>query len=67
LYHEFNCDGIVGERLMFCDQWLVEHFMLDHDLKKENVPFLKLDREYITSGTGQLRTRIQAFLETIGR
>jgi bzd-type benzoyl-CoA reductase N subunit len=67
LYHEFNCDGIVGERLMFCDQWLVEHFMLDHDLKKENVPFLKLDREYITSGTGQLRTRVQAFLETIGR
>lgn len=67
LYHEFNCDGIIGERLMFCDQWLLEHFMLDHDLEKEKIPFLKLDREYIASGTGQLRTRVQAFLETMGK
>jgi bcr-type benzoyl-CoA reductase subunit C len=67
IYKEFKCDGIIGERLMFCDQWLVEHFMLDHDLKQESIPFLNLDREYITSGTGQLRTRVQAFLETMGR
>jgi benzoyl-CoA reductase/2-hydroxyglutaryl-CoA dehydratase subunit BcrC/BadD/HgdB len=67
LYHEFDCDGISGERLMFCDQWLVEHYMLDHDLKQESIPFLKLDREYVTSGTGQLRTRVQAFLETMGK
>jgi benzoyl-CoA reductase subunit C len=64
---EFNCDGIVGERLMFCDAWLVEHYMLGQDLKAEGIPLLKLDREYLTSGIGQLRTRIQAFLETMGR
>ncbi|MCJ7520679.1 MAG: 2-hydroxyacyl-CoA dehydratase family protein [Dehalococcoidia bacterium] len=64
---EFNCDGIVGERLMFCDSWLVEHYMLGQDLKAEGIPLLKLDREYLTSGIGQLRTRIQAFLETMGR
>lgn len=64
---EFNCDGIIGERLMFCDQWLVEHYMLGQDLKAVNIPFLKLDREYVTSGIGQLRTRVQAFLETMGR
>jgi bcr-type benzoyl-CoA reductase subunit C len=67
LYKEFNCDGIIGERLNFCDQWLVEHFMLDHDLKEESIPFLKLDREYVTSGAGQTRTRVQAFLETMGK
>lgn len=64
---EFKVDGIIGERLMFCDQWLVEHYMLDQDLKADGIPFLKLDREYITSGIGQLRTRVQAFLETMGR
>lgn len=64
---EFNCDGIIGERLMFCDSWLVEHYMLGQDLKAANIPFLKLDREYLTSGIGQLRTRVQAFLETMGR
>jgi bzd-type benzoyl-CoA reductase N subunit len=64
---EFNVDGIVGERLMFCDLWVVEHYMLDQDLKADSIPFLKLDREYIMSGVGQLRTRVQAFLETMGR
>ena len=64
---EFNVDGIIGERLMFCDQWIVEHYMLDQDMKQEGIPYLKLDREYITSGVGQLRTRVQAFLETMGR
>jgi benzoyl-CoA reductase subunit C len=64
---EFNCDGVIGERLMFCDSWLVEHYMLNQDVKADGIPFLKLDREYLTSGIGQLRTRVQAFLETMGR
>jgi benzoyl-CoA reductase subunit C len=64
---EFNCDGIIGERLLFCDSWLVEQYMLGQDLAAEGIPFLKLDREYVTSGIGQLRTRVQAFLETMGR
>jgi benzoyl-CoA reductase/2-hydroxyglutaryl-CoA dehydratase subunit BcrC/BadD/HgdB len=29
------------------------------------MPFMALDREYIMSGEGQLRTRVQAFLETL--
>ena len=37
------------------------------DLKEEGVLFLQLDREYVLGGKGQLRTRVQAFLETIGR
>ena len=64
---EFNCDGIIGERLLFCDSWLVEQYMLGQDLAEVGIPFLKLDREYVTSGIGQLRTRVQAFLETMGR
>ncbi len=64
---EFNCDGVIGERLIFCDSWLVEHYMLGQDLKAAGIPMLKMDREYLTSGIGQLRTRVQAFLETMGR
>jgi benzoyl-CoA reductase/2-hydroxyglutaryl-CoA dehydratase subunit BcrC/BadD/HgdB len=41
--------------------------MLGQDLKSAEIPMLKLDREYITSAVGQLRTRVQAFLETMGR
>ena len=62
---EFRVDGIVGERLLFCDQWVVENYMTDLDLKEDEIPFMPLDREYILSGEGQLRTRIQAVLETL--
>jgi bzd-type benzoyl-CoA reductase N subunit len=65
LAKEFRVDGIIGERLLFCDQWLVEHYMTESDLKQDGIPFLTLDREYILSGKGQLKTRIQAFLETL--
>jgi len=65
LAKEFRVDGVIGERLMFCDQWLVEHYMTNDDLKEDGIPFLAIDREYLLSGKGQLRTRVQAFLETI--
>jgi benzoyl-CoA reductase/2-hydroxyglutaryl-CoA dehydratase subunit BcrC/BadD/HgdB len=64
---DFNCDGIIAEKMMFCDQWDVEGYLLELDLKEEGIPFLKLDREYITSGTGQLKTRVQAFIESMGK
>jgi len=63
---EFRVDGIIGERLQFCDNWLVEHYMTKNDMKEHGgLPFLQLDREYILSGKGQIRTRVQAFLETM--
>jgi len=67
LIKEFKVDGVIGERLVFCDLWAGELYMLDDDLKKVNVPLLHLDREYLTTGAGQLRTRAQAFIESMGR
>lgn len=67
LVQQFQVDGVVGERILFCDFWCAEHYMNKHDLREAGVPFIQLDREYIQSGTGQLRTRIQAFLETMGK
>jgi benzoyl-CoA reductase/2-hydroxyglutaryl-CoA dehydratase subunit BcrC/BadD/HgdB len=67
LIKEFEVDGVIGERMLFCDFWCTEHYMNKQDFKEAGVPFIQLDREYITSGKGQLRTRIQAFLETMGK
>ena len=41
--------------------------MLTMDLQEEEIPFLPLEREYVTSGTGQLKTRVQAFIESMGK
>lgn len=65
LINDFKVDGVIGERLLFCDHWQGEHFMLNKDYRKMGVPFLQLDREYILGGIGQTRTRVQAFLESI--
>jgi benzoyl-CoA reductase/2-hydroxyglutaryl-CoA dehydratase subunit BcrC/BadD/HgdB len=67
MIREFKVDGAIGEQLKFCDNWIVEHYMNELDFKDAGIPFLKLEREYIVSGIGQLRTRVQAFLEMIGR
>ncbi len=67
LIQEFEVDGVIGERMLFCDFWCAEHYMNKQDLKEAGVPFLQIDREYITGAKGQLMTRVQAFLETMGK
>jgi len=64
---DFRVDGIISERMVFCDQWTGEQYMLAQDSRRDGMPFLQLDREYVTAGIGQLRTRVQAFVETVGR
>ena len=67
MVREFKVDGIIGERMLFCDNWTAEHFLLSKEFKAEGIPYMVLDREYLLASVGQLRTRVQAFLETIGR
>jgi benzoyl-CoA reductase subunit C len=67
MVEEFNVDGVVFSRLTFCEVWGFEQYSLKNDFKELEIPLLCLDREYTLSGVGQLQTRIQAFLETMGR
>jgi benzoyl-CoA reductase/2-hydroxyglutaryl-CoA dehydratase subunit BcrC/BadD/HgdB len=65
--HQYRVDGIICERLKFCDLWGGEAEMLRRSARQElQVPLLVIERDYLTaSGVGQLRTRVQAFLETL--
>jgi benzoyl-CoA reductase/2-hydroxyglutaryl-CoA dehydratase subunit BcrC/BadD/HgdB len=65
MIREFRVDAVVSQRLMFCDVSGYEQFMLGSGFKEDGVPHLKLDREYLLGGMGQMRTRVQAFLESI--
>ncbi len=65
LCEEFKVDGVIGERINFCDIWQVEHLMTGGDLKEEGIPFTQIDREYVLASRGQLQTRVQAFVETL--
>ncbi|MFH1540170.1 MAG: 2-hydroxyacyl-CoA dehydratase family protein [bacterium] len=64
---EFNADGIVVETMKFCDTWGVESSPLVSTLREAGIPVLRLEREYSLTGEGQMRTRVQAFLESMGK
>lgn len=63
---EFKADGIVYEQAKFCDFWGYEKLIGTAYLKdKSDIPVMSVDREYVISGSGQLMTRVQAFVESI--
>jgi benzoyl-CoA reductase/2-hydroxyglutaryl-CoA dehydratase subunit BcrC/BadD/HgdB len=64
---DFNVDGVVFQRIRYCDLWGGQLLHLQKELNKSKIPLLSLEREYFLGAVGQLKTRIQAFLERIER
>jgi len=64
---EFNADGVIYQVIRYCQNWGGQQFQVRKALDESGIPLLILDREYMLGGTGQLKTRVQAFLERIGR
>lgn len=66
LAHEYKADGVVIEQAKFCDFWGYERTLNTQVLQQEyGLPTLGIDREYVVRGSGQLATRIQAFVESL--
>lgn len=65
ILREWKVDAIVGERLVMCQLWGAERVLTDLDARETGVPTLWLEREYILGGVGQMKTRVQAFLESL--
>jgi len=62
---DWSVAGVICARLKFCDHWGGQRKMLEEELRREGVPLLDLEREYKTAGSGQIATRVQAFLEML--
>lgn len=62
LIQEFRVTGIVLKTLFFCDAFNFEALRLEREL---GLPLLHVDTDYGETNTGQLRTRVEAFLETL--
>ena len=66
LYKDFHADGIIYEQMKFCTYWSYERALASHVMAKErNIPTLSIDRPYNSRSSGQLRTRVQAFVESL--
>ncbi len=62
---DWRVDAVICARLKFCDHWGGQRKLLAEELRKEKIPVLDLEREYNTAGSGQIATRVQAFLEML--
>lgn len=66
LAKEYHADGIIYEQMKYCDYWGFERALVTHVMSEEyGWPVLSIDRLYITNNSGQLRTRVQAFVESL--
>ena len=66
LVEEYRADGILYEQAKFCDFWGYERTLAVSVMREEyGIPTLGIDREYVVRGSGQLSTRIQAFMESL--
>lgn len=66
LAREYNADGIIYEQMKYCDFWGFERALVSHIMSEEmGWPVLSIDRVYNAKASGQLRTRFQAFVESL--
>lgn len=66
LARQYRADGIIHCSLTFCDPYAIEAHRVEKLLKEKGIPLLRIETDYSQGDAGQLKTRIQAFLEMIG-
>lgn len=63
---EYKVDGLIYQQIKFCDYWGYERAHAFHVMREQyGYPVLSIDRPYMAGNSGQLRTRVQAFCESL--
>ncbi|MFQ6001927.1 MAG: 2-hydroxyacyl-CoA dehydratase subunit D, partial [Anaerolineae bacterium] len=65
LIEEYRVDGVIYHALKFCDQFQYDYPSLKEELEGIGIPLLYLEGDYTTGGFGQMKTRVQAFVEML--
>lgn len=66
LTREYKAEGVLYEALKFCEYWGYERPLASHIITEEfGIPSVCVDRQYTGNASGQLRTRVQAFVESL--
>ncbi|MBC7335747.1 MAG: 2-hydroxyacyl-CoA dehydratase [Clostridia bacterium] len=65
MVREYRTDGVVFYSLKFCDFHHYAFPRLRQRLQQSGIPVLRLETEYTPQMSGQWRTRVEAFLESL--
>ncbi|OZV14118.1 hypothetical protein CIW83_01480 [Tissierella sp. P1] len=68
LAKEYDVDGVVDLTWQACHTYNIESFTVKKSVQEKlNLPFIQIETDYSDSDTGQVKVRVEAFLETIER
>lgn len=66
MVHDYQVDGVIDVILQACHTYAVESLLINrHIREKHDIPYMAVETDYSTSDTGQLATRIAAFIEML--
>ncbi len=66
IVREYKADGLIVASNKFCEYWSYERTMDALILPRDfGIPTCSIEKEYVNSASGQLRTRFQAFIESV--
>ncbi|HIJ54983.1 MAG TPA: 2-hydroxyacyl-CoA dehydratase [Deltaproteobacteria bacterium] len=61
----YRADGVIHYGLQFCQPYLMESMPVEKALEEKNIPCLRIETDYSMEDVGQLKTRIEAFIEQL--
>jgi benzoyl-CoA reductase/2-hydroxyglutaryl-CoA dehydratase subunit BcrC/BadD/HgdB len=61
----YKADGVVHYGLTFCNPYQIEAGPVEKALEQKGIPTLRIDTDYSPEDAGQIRTRVEAFLERL--
>jgi benzoyl-CoA reductase/2-hydroxyglutaryl-CoA dehydratase subunit BcrC/BadD/HgdB len=61
----YRADGVIHYCLQFCQPYLMESIPVEKALGERSIPTLRIDTDYSMEDVGQLKTRVEAFVEIL--
>ncbi len=62
---EYKVDGVIHYGLQFCQPYLMEAIPVEKSLEDKGIPCLRIETDYSMEDMGQLKTRVEAFVEQL--
>ena len=62
---KYKAEGVVEMVLQACHTFNVESTLMQKMCQEEGIPYMKLETDYATSDSGQIETRLAAFIEML--
>ncbi len=65
LARRLKADGVIHYNLQFCQPYAIEASKVERKLAAADIPMLRIETDYSMQDIGPLKTRVEAFVETL--